>query len=323
MSEFELRSDAVEVAGVITTAWVEPFGTGQPGPGTWHLGIQLVPGDPLLIAADGKVNPFGWLECQVTPVAPYRNEPNAGRLLAEMVGKKVRLSGSWGDLKEAGATRATMISPIAWILVDQSALPSLPGHGFNVTPIIEEHGFSQVVRDVDLFAFSDDTPFVLGMTPPPHHQEDRHIEVGIPFPFRPQTNAIPRFDECVDRDDLEQILYGKRTVPAPAFPFHADRQHSITVSPSPAGDVLQVTVDTGTPAAGQGFFYAKLALTYDEAFEKMCDPDICLTDPARSCQATGEERLSYVWPQMDSVLSGDLLLGPAGGTGVPGACLAH
>ena len=41
----------------------------------------------------------------------------------------------------------------------------------------------------------------------------------------------------------------------------------------------------------------------------MCDPDMCLADPARSCQATGDERLSYVWPQMSSALSGDLLLG--------------
>lgn len=310
MSEFELRSDAVEVAGVITTAWVELFGAGQPGPGTWHLVIQLVPGDPLLVAADGKVNPFGWLECQVTPVAPYRNEPNAGRLLGEMVGKKVRLSGSWGDVTEAGATRATLISPIAWILVDRG-----------ITPIVEEHGFSQVVTDADLFAFSDDTPFVLGGTPPPHHREDRHIEVGIPFPFRPQANAIPVFAECVDRDDMELILLGIRAVPAPDFPLHADRQHSMTVAASPAGDMLQVTVDTGTPAAGQGFFYAKFALTYDEAFEKMCDPDMCLADPARSCQATGDERLSYVWPQMSSVLSGDLLLGPAGGTGVLGRLL--
>jgi hypothetical protein len=310
MSEFELRSDAVEVAGVITRAWVEPFGEVQLGPGTWHLMIQLVPGDPLLVAADGKVNPFGWLECQVTPVTPYRNEPNAGRLLGEMLGQKVRLSGSWGDVTEAGATRATLISPIAWILVDRG-----------ITPIIEEHGFSQVVRDADLFAFSDDTPFILGVTAPPHHREDRRIEVGIPFPFRPQTNAIPIFAECVDRDDLEQILYGFRTVPAPAFPFHADRQHSITVSASPAGDILQVTVDTGTPAAGQGFFYSKLALTYDEAFEKMCDPDICLTDPGRSCQVTGERRLSYVWPEMPSVLSGDLLVGPAGGNGVLGRLL--
>ena len=194
MSEFELRSDAVEVTGVITTAWVEPFDTRLPGPGTWHLVLQLVPGDPLLVAADGKVNVFGWLECQVTLVAPYRNEPNSGRLLAEMVGKKVRLSGSWGDVKEGGLTHATLISPIAWILVDQSALPSLPGDGFSVTPIIEEHGFSQVVRDVDLFAFSDDTPLALGVPPPPHHREDRHLEVGIPF------------RECSFRRSMPEIL---------------------------------------------------------------------------------------------------------------------
>ena len=64
--------------------------------------------------------------------SPVRNEPNAGRLLGEMVGKKVRLGGRWGDVTEAGATRATLISPIAWILVDRG-----------ITPIVEEHGFAR------------------------------------------------------------------------------------------------------------------------------------------------------------------------------------
>ncbi|MDB6101933.1 MAG: hypothetical protein JWO52_1932 [Gammaproteobacteria bacterium] len=310
MSEFGLRSDAVEAAGVIISGWVEPFDTGRPGPGSWHLVIQLVAGDPLLVTADGKMNLFGWLECRVTPVAPYRNEPNAGRLLGEMLGRKIRLGGSWGDLTEAGETRSTLICPIAWILVDRG-----------ITPIVEENGFSQVVRDVDLFAFSDDTPLVLGVTPPPHHREDRHIEVAIPFPFRPQANAMPVFAECVDCDDIELILLGIRAVPAPNFPLHADRQHSMTVAADPTGDMLQVSVDTGTPTAGQGIFYAKLSLSYDEAFDKMCDPDRCLTDPNQSCQATGDERLSYVWPQMTSALSGDLLVGPAGGTGLLGRLL--
>ena len=217
-----------------------------------------------------------------------------------------------------------MISPIAWVLVDQSAIgsPASAPQDFGVTPITEEHGFSQTVRDVDLLAFSDDSPFELGVTPPPHHREDRHYELSIPFPFRPQSNAIPRFEECVDRDDLEQLLYGKRMVPAPAFPFHVDRQHTLAITPGAANDVLQVSVDTGTPAVvGQGFFYAKLALTYDEGFDKMCNPDICLTDPGRSCQATGESRLSYEWPKLGPALAGDLLLGPAGGTGVLGRLL--
>ena len=310
MIEFVLRSDAVEVAGVITKAWLEPFYPLRPGSGTWHLVIQLKPGDPLLVTSDGKVNPFDWLECLVTPVAPFRDEPNAGRLLGEIIGQKVRLGGSWGDLTVNGLVLATRIIPIAWILVDRG-----------ITPIIEEHGFSQVVRDVDLFAFSDDTPTDLDVTLPPHHQEDRHIKVSIPFPFKPQSIAQPKFAECVDREDLEQIRYGFRTKPAPAFPFFIDRQHSLTVLNSPSGDSLQVIVDTGTPAAHQGFFYAKLVLTYVEPFDKMCDPNMCLIDPSRSCQVTDEFRLSYEWPRLGSVLSGDLLLGPASGKGVLGQLL--
>ncbi len=320
MLGFTLRTDFVELTGTVRNGWVESFNQGQPGPGTWHLVLELAAGDPLLVTADNKVNPFNWLECQITPITPYRNEPKAGQLISEVIGKKVRLSGSWGDLSENNITRSTVILPIAWILVDQSSLSSAPGDAFNVSPIIEENGFTQVVRDVDLFAFTDDTPFNFGVIPP-HHQEDRHFEISIPFPFRPQTNSVPKFVECIDRDDSEQIMFGLRKVPTPAFPFHSDRQHNITISSEPSKDILQVTIDTGVVGAGQGFFYSKLALTYDEAFEKMCDPDICLSDPGRNCQATGEERLTYVYPKLSSVLAGNLLLGPAGGGGVLGQLL--
>jgi hypothetical protein len=308
MSEFGPRIDSVEATGVIFNAWAETSSYGQLAPGTWHIYLQLEPPSPLLVATDGKNNAFDWLECQVTPVAPYRMAPNAQRLLNEMIGQKVRLNGTWGDVTENGVTRATMISPISWILVDRG-----------ITPIVEEHGFSQVVKDVDLFAFTDDTPDLI--FPPPHHREDRHVEVDIPFPFRPQANATPKYAECIDRDDIELRLLGIRTTPTPEFPLYNDRQHSTTIVAGGAADTLHITVDTGTPGTGQGFFYSKFALTYDEGFEKMCDPDICLTDPSRSCQATGDERLSWVWPQLSPALSGTLLLGPAGGHGILGRLL--
>lgn len=307
MATFHLRDDSIEVAGVVTTAWVEPFGSGTAG--QWHIVIQIATSDPLLITADGKVAPFGWLACRVTPVAPYRNQPNAGNLLSEMLGQTVRLSGSWGDLSEDGATLRTLVSPIAWILIDRG-----------ITPIVEENGFSQAIRDADLYAFSDDSPLAFGPAPP-HHQEDRHVEVRIPFPARPQLNATPTFVQCVDREDLEQQLYGFKAVAAPAFPLHSDRQHGTTILTAATGDLLQITVDTGTPTMGQGFFYAKFALTYDEEFDKMCNPDVCLSDPNLSCQATGDSRLSYEWPHLDSAQSGDQLAGPAGGSGVLGRLL--
>src|SRR5258708_1504950 len=59
-------------------------------------------------------------------------------------------------------------------IIGQALAPASAPQDFGVTPITEEHGFSQTVRDVDLLAFSDDSPFELGVTPPPHHREDRH-----------------------------------------------------------------------------------------------------------------------------------------------------
>jgi hypothetical protein len=117
------------------------------------------------------------------------------------------------------------------------------------------------------------------------------------------------------------MIYFNRVTSLPMFPLYADRQHSFTIVPGPTTDSLKVSVDTGTPGAGKGFFYAKLVLAYDEPFAKMCDPNVCLVDPSRSCQATGEARHTYAWPVLESVHPGDLLLGPAGTAGVLGALL--
>lgn len=310
MSNFELREDAVVVRGTVRSAWLEPFERDAfCFSGRWHIMVELATGDPLLSTADGKVSAFGWLDCVVTPVSPYRDQPRADRLLAELVGQKVYLAGSWGDVSDGGVIRATRVCAISRILVDRG-----------ITPLVEEHGFSQVVRDVDVFAFSDDTP-LLFLEAPPHHQEDRHLEIEIAFPFRPQRSAVPTFVECVDRDDAEGVLYQFRSTPAPGFPAHVDRQHLFTIEATPAGDILKLAIDTGLPANNQGFFYTKIALTYDEAFATMCHPDACLSDPNSSCQKTTESRLSYVPSTLSSALAGDLLLGPAGGTGVLGRLL--
>lgn len=172
MSNFQLQEDAVEVQGTVRSVWLEPCET-DPFcfSGTWHILVELTAGDPLLLTADGKTSPFGWLECVVTPVSPCRDQPRANQLPVELTGQKVRLAGSWGDFSEDGVIRSTRICPVAWILMDRG-----------ITPLVEQHGFSQVVRDVDVYAFSDDTPAAF-REPPPHHQEDRHVEVEIPFPF--------------------------------------------------------------------------------------------------------------------------------------------
>jgi hypothetical protein len=310
MIDFVLRTDAVEVAGTVMKVWFEPFYPLNPISGTWHVVIQLKAGDPLLVTSDGKVNAFDWIECLVTPVAPFRDLPNAARLLGEIAGQEVRLAGSWGDLTLDGHGLFTRIMPVAWIVVNHS-----------LTAIIEEHGFSQAVRDVDLFAFSDDTPTDIDGPLPPHHRENRHFELTIPFPFKPQPSATPVRAECVDRENLEQLRYGFRQNSAPEFPYHSVLMYRLNIIENAAGDVLQFVVDTGTPAEQKGFFYAKIALTYNEHFDKMCDPNVCLTDPGRSCQATNEQRYTYVWPRVASALSGNLLLGPAGGKGVLGRLL--
>lgn len=310
MSQFQMRADNVEIAGKVVNAWSDPWVYNQPQTYVWHVIVQLPGGDPRLITADGRTNVFDWIECRVTPISPYRGTPYAGQLLSQIMGQKVRLSGSWGDLTDGPGTGATIMWPIAWIVVDRG-----------ITPIVEEHGFTQAVQDIDLFAFSDDTDVSLFDAPPPHHRENRHYEVHVPFPVRPQSNAIPRPTECVDRDAIEHVLYFGHTVAQPAFPYHQETLFSSAVQSTPQADELVVTIDTGLPADGKGFSYTKMTLTYDEGFDTMCDPNVCLVDPGQSCQQTGEERFAYAWPTFTSVRSGDLLLGPAGPHGVLGHLL--
>jgi hypothetical protein len=310
MSQFQMRADNVEISGKVINAWYDPWLYNQPQTYDWHVIVQLASGDPRLVTADGRTNVFDWIECRVTPIAPYRGLPYAGQLLSEVIGQKVRIAGSWGDLTDGVGTGATQIWPISWMVVDRG-----------VVPLVEEHGFTQGVRDVDLFAFSDDSDVPLGGTPPPHHRENRHLEVRIPFPVRPQSNAIPMHTDCVDREAIEKVTYFGSTVAQPSFPYHKENQFSSAVENAAGADTLVVTIDTGLPVAGNGFSYAKMALTYDEGFDTLCDPNVCLLDPGQSCQPTGEDRLTYVWPSFTSARSGDLLLGPAGPHGVLGHLL--
>lgn len=312
MMDFQLREDNVEIGGRVVSAWQDVSPPYQIPTDMWHLLLELSPGDPRLISSDGTVNPLGRIECLVTPPAPYRDPSHLG-LLTQLSGMGVRVSGSWGDLSADGVPLGTVIWPIAWIVADRG-----------LVPIVQEQGFTQAVADVDVYAFSDDC-VTEGLQPnnPPHHRQDRHLVVTVPFPFRPQPTAVAQWVECTDREDRERALYFGRSVPRPDFPVRAVRAQTATVVAAGSADTLEVTIDTGTPGAGQGFLYTRLALTYDEGFETMCPPDVCLTDPTRSCQATGEDRYSYVWPRFASVRVGDLILGPSGPGGVLGRLLGQ
>ncbi|HYO86067.1 MAG TPA: hypothetical protein VES01_06390 [Dermatophilaceae bacterium] len=308
MIQFQLREDDVEIAGRAVAAWHGSAADDEPL--MWHITVELAAGDARLTRADGTVNALNRIDCRVTPVAPFRDLSSAGELLGNLAGQSVRLSGSWGDLSNDAIPVGTVVWPVTWVVAD-----------LGITPLVEEHGFTQAVRDLDVFAFTDDCQLSPEAVLPPHHRQDRHVEVSLPFPFRPQPTAVPQFVDCRDREDREQQLYFGRPNPRPAFPLYDDRQHLYTVASTPTSDTLSVTIDTGDPGAGKGFFYAKLALTHDEGFETMCVPNVCLVDPGRSCQATGEERYTYVWPTFPSARPGDLVLGPAGPGGVLGRLL--
>lgn len=311
MYEFTMRSDDVEITGLVVGAWLEPGSLAGvyieddlPAP-RWCLMLQLSAGDPHLISAGGHANPLDRIACFVSPPRQYLDS-----YIGELDGSRVRLCGSWGDLTQAGGPAATVIWPVSWVVLDRG-----------IAPIVEENGFTQAVRDLDVFAFTESCPLLPLMTAPPHHDEDRHLEIRVPFPQRPQPAAVPVFTDCVDREDRERQLYFGRGTPQPRFPVFKDRQHSYAVEVGADLDTLVVSVDTGATDQGQGFFYTKIAMTYDEGFDKMCLPDVCLTDPASSCQATGAERFTYVWPRFPAARAGDLILGPAGPNGVLGRLL--
>ena len=191
MTEFNVRADDVEVQGKIVKAWWQPTPIFSP-PFSWHFIVQLSPGDIRLVNAAGKTNLFDYLECQVTPTSPFQEPQYANRLLSDLLNQSVRIRGSWGDTTVMGVPVATLLSPIHWIVTDRK--PS---------PFVEEHGFSQVVRETSTYSSSATT----GRSIPeirrhPIHREDRHADIAIPFPGRPRSITItpPTFAECVDRE---------------------------------------------------------------------------------------------------------------------------
>lgn len=308
-----VRADDVAIGGTVRSGWFDIPLLGQPQTYGWTIYIEPDAADAFrLVTVDGTTNAFGWIPCRITPVAPYRYDPWRGQLLGQLIGQRVRLGGTWCDRTDTNSVKFTTIEPIAWIVVDRG-----------LSPIVEEYGFSQVIRDVDVFAFSDDQEVsLLAPNSVPHHGEDRHIDISVPFPLKPQSNCNPVFAECDDREPAEAAQYDyKQKLQPKAFPLHAHRSQAYSVVPTANGDTLRIEIDTGRPASGQGFFYGKFTLTYDEPFDRMCFPDICLADPSKSCQFTGEYRTTYAWPRLESARAGDMLLGPAGGSGVLGRLL--
>lgn len=308
------RTDNVRMSGTARMVWADPLIPMHPPSYGWNLVVEPDPADTAMATtADGHTNPFGWVLCRVTPPAPLCLEPLQGQLLGQMLGQRVTVGGTWCDLSTPDRPDVTTIQPLSFIAIDRG-----------ITPFVEEHGFTQVLRDVDVLAVADNSPApLLGLGEAvPHRDESRHIDVTFPFPLKPQTNCNAVFAECQDREPAEAIVYNysQQGVPS-SYPLLSDLQHSYTVESTPNGDVLRVVVDTGQPSVGKGYFYAKFTLTYDEPFDEMCFPDVCLTDPASSCQFTGEFRRTYAWPSLKSARPGDLLLGPASGTGVLGRLL--
>jgi hypothetical protein len=307
-----VREDYVIVTGQVVSAAYDADIPNRPPSYSWTILIEPDAADAnRLVASTGATNVLGWLPCTVWPAAPYRYDPLRSGLLGSVIGQRIRISGTWCDVKDSsGQVLGTTISPIAWIAIDR-----------RLSPIVEEHGFTQVIRDYDVFAFSDDRDLDAGETFP-HHREDRHFEFAVAFPPRPQSNVPPVFSECDDRSVDEANVYDYKQKALPKrYPLRSVAQVTYTVNSGGGGDELQIAVDTGTPGNQQGLLYAKLALTYDEPFANMCLADVCLTDPAKACQFTGETRRTWGWPRMRSARVGDLLAGPAGGEGVLGRLL--
>lgn len=307
-----VREDNVEIGGVVRTAWADTSDPNLPGPEGWNIMVE--PGAAhasRLIDASGGRNLLGWINCRVTPIAPYRFEPWRSQLLGQLIGQKVRLAGTWCDQTGLdGAPKGTIIVPVLWIVVDRG-----------LSPIVEEHGFTQVLADYDVYAFSDDGDVLRdpGMV---HRREDRHLNIAIQFPPKPQVHSLAVFAECDDREPAEATQYDyKQKVQPKAYPLNHSRLRTYSVVAGPTGDALRLAIDTGNAGNGQGFFYAKLTLSYDEPFEEMCLPDVCLADPAKSCQFTGDYRRTWGWPRLEAARAGDMLLGPASGAGVLGRLL--
>lgn len=288
MPTLVVREDPIEFTGSLVAVVPPipgPFGglSPIPPPGKWSLWVRPDPQHhDRLVTRNGVTNPDGNIECAVTVDGQVIDSLQLYFALSDDIGRSVRIVGTWCDEDEQSRT---VIHPLGILTAD---------YGVEVYDV---DGWPVAVRDLDLFAFAHaESPVAVAVEP--HAGESRTLTVHAPFPLRPSDAAAP-FARAYASTQIN----------------HAE---AVTLAPVDVGGVIQltVTVETGAPGAGKGFYYAQVGLTFDEPdLDNFCPPGTCDRD-GKHCAHEGLFRFTYIPGHVPYAQKGDLALSPGDGRGI-------
>lgn len=140
------------------------------------LSVTVIPSSPFSSvagSANGVANPCRPIRCLIRFKASALARPAFALHLHALVGKSVRLVGTWCDMSGTGMATQAVIHPLGLLVAR---------HELNVYDI---NGWPVAVRDYDVFAFSH-----IGLAPgEPLADESRTLNLTVPIPQRPSERA--------------------------------------------------------------------------------------------------------------------------------------
>jgi hypothetical protein len=278
MPSWFVREDQVEFTGRVVS--VEPGLAIEPV--LWTFSVR--PDSDfldLITTRSGGANPGGTIPCGVGIDPTVAGWPELAEMAANAQGRSAVIVGTWCDDDD---TNTTAIRPVGIVAVRHEM------------EVYEIDGWPIAVRDIDLYGFSH-VLIPLSTADDPHVGESRSLSARLTFPMQPSNSATPFWR-----------AYSKTVVD------HSDGVGFATdeaVSPV----ALDVAIETGDPAAGKGFYAAKVGLSFDEPeLDQFCPPGTCDRD-GKHCSYQGDSRFMRVPPQLPYAKTGDLALSPGDGQG--------
>ena len=290
MPNLTLRDDSFEFVGTVVYAGADAI----PSPGVdvtrWTVEVRPAKGHEAAITSrTGARNPAGTVACTVALSEGFAPYWDVLPLIAGATGQRVRVLGTLCDDDDANGV--TVIRPLAVLAIE---------HPLEVYDIA---GWPTPVRDYDLLAFATvaDGPLDLGE---PHDGESRTLEMTLPAPFRPSSEAV-LFRRAYPSTEIKRVA-------------------SVSLDPEPDFDRVRLSVVTGAPADGLGFYSVQLGVSYDELdLADHCPPGSCEHDPGTFCRYEGRVRYTRVPAHLPYALAGDLAVSPGDGRGLVSGIVAR
>lgn len=287
MTQYVVRGDPVDFTGRVV-GFVPPLAT-LPAAALSDWTIAVKPDKhaaALLVTQAGTANFDGLIHCSVAVRETSAGYGELAAFFAGTVGCKVRVIGTWCD---TGFPAMTVIRPLGLLAV--------------VHPIstVDIGGWPVAIRDLKVVAFAHAASPLSGE---PHAGASRVFAPTFALPLRPSDIARP-FARAY----------------APTIVDRAARV-DLAIVDGAATAAVRVTIDTGTPAAGRGYYRAQIGLAWDEPeLDQFCPPGSCDLD-GKHCSFEGGFRYTRLPEHLPIARKGDLALGPGDGVGLVSGIVA-